>query len=95
MAAYVDSILQRPDSEVEGALPHCAVIFTHGMATKFLLRRIEMASPQVAWKRAIENTAITEVYYSVDPGPKGGWQVVRVNDSAHLEGWAHCAHNPA
>jgi hypothetical protein len=59
------------------------------MAIKYALRQIEMASPQAAWKKAIDNTSITEARYSTDPGPQGGWHVVRVNDSAHLEGWAH------
>jgi len=89
IAAYLDSILQRSDRELECAPPHCAIIFTHGMAIKYALRRIEMASPQAAWKKAIDNTSVTEARYSTDPGSQGGWHVVRVNDSAHLEGWAH------
>ena len=89
IAAYLDSVLQRSDRELECAPPHCAIIFTHGMAIKYALRQIEMASPQAAWKKAIDNTSITEARYSTDPGPQGGWHVVRVNDGAHLEGWAH------
>jgi len=32
----------------------------------------------------LDNTGITEVHYDVAPGSRGGWQLIRVNDHAHL-----------
>ena len=65
---------------------HTAVIFTHGVAIKFLLRRLAMGSPAAAWKQHVDNASITEVLYSPDEGARGGWSVVRVNDASHMEG---------
>ena len=36
-------------------------------------------------RKGCRNMSITEARYRPEPGEKGGWAVVRVNDAAHLD----------
>jgi probable phosphoglycerate mutase len=56
-----------------------AAIFTHGTATKCLLRKILEFNPKHIYRTYIDNTSITELKYDNE-----GWHLVRLNDINHL-----------
>eukprot|EP01018_Ginkgo_biloba_P035167 Gb_35154 [translate_table: standard] len=58
----------------------CVGIFTHGMAIKCLLRGLLGSSPLMTHRLCIDNTSMTVLWYSF----KTGWQIQRINDTAHL-----------
>ncbi len=62
----------------EGKSVTCG-IFTHGVATKCLLRGIMGFNPQITYKIVLNNTAITRLQYD-----HRGWHLLSVNDTAHL-----------
>lgn len=55
-------------------------IFTHGMAIKCLLTGLLGSSPLMTEKLCIDHSSVTVLCHS----SKMGWQVQRVNDTAHL-----------
>ena len=55
------------------------LVVSHGMAIKCLLRGILDFSPHHTYKTILDNTSITQLKYTMR-----GWQLMRVNDSAHL-----------
>ena len=106
MACYVrQTVLPRL---APGGAP--AVVVSHGMAIKCLLRCLLNSDPTMSRNISLANTAITELHFR--PGTGGGaeaaaaplppaaasgrpsssteaawggrWQIVRVNDTAHL-----------
>ena len=56
-------------------------VFSHGTAIKCLLRGLLDFNPKITYKMVLDNTSITRLKYS-----KGSWQVLTVNDAAHLLG---------
>ena len=91
VGAFVDALLEkekRPDEVVEahGAKPRIVAIFMHGLAIRCFLRRIMGGSTTASMHSQTDNTSITELEYRTGPHNLDGWQVVRTNDAAHLEG---------
>lgn len=56
-------------------------VFTHGMATKCLLRGIMEFTPKITYKIRIGNTSITRLKYD-----EFGWHLFSLNDVTHLYG---------
>ena len=57
-----------------------ALIVTHGMAIKCLLRGILESNPSMTYKININNTSITQLIHN-----HRGWNIERVNDVSHLQ----------
>lgn len=55
-------------------------VFSHGMAIKCLLRGILGSDPHMTHRLQIDNTSMTVLRHSTHHG----WQIQRVNDTAHL-----------
>ena len=60
--------------------PYSVAVFSHGMAIKCLLRGILGSDPRMTHRLTIDNTSMTVLRHSTYTG----WQVLRVNDTAHL-----------
>jgi len=65
-----------------------AIVFGHGLAIKCALRSILDSAPHMTRKIVLNNTSITEVFYTPEHkainADQAGWQVMRVNDTSHL-----------
>lgn len=64
-----------------------AIVVSHGMAQKCLLRGLLNSLPTMSRNIAMGNTSVTEVGFlpSADGGVSDGtWHILRVNDLAHL-----------
>lgn len=55
------------------------VIFSHGMTIKCLLHHIMGFDKHLTWRVSIDNTSVSRLYFGED-----GWQILSINDSAHL-----------
>lgn len=55
-------------------------IFSHGTAIKCLLRGVLESNPNMTHRFTIDNTSVTVLRHST----YSGWQIKRVNDTAHL-----------
>lgn len=60
-------------------------IFSHGVTTKCILRRILNSNPQLTYRICINNCSITRVKYA-HVGLHEGWSLIKVNDDVHLAG---------
>ena len=60
------------------------LVFSHGIAIRSFLRGVLRAGYDFVIQSSTDNTSITELIYSESPGPRGGWRLVRLNDTAHL-----------
>jgi broad specificity phosphatase PhoE len=60
--------------------PYLVAVFSHGMAIKCLLRGILGSDPRMTHRFTIDNTSMTVLRHSTHTG----WQLLRVNDTAHL-----------
>lgn len=92
VAAFVEGLLSSsfpegsPDGAAGGVRQTTVAVFMHGVAIKAFLRRAMGASSTFAVHSCCDNTSITELVYKTGYHNLHGWQVVRMNDSAHLEG---------
>lgn len=85
-AAFVDQLLAPPEGPAAAEVPaETVAIFTHGVAIRCFLRRVLGASTTAAMHCHTANTSIAELLYRTSGHNLDGWQVVRVNDAAHLE----------
>jgi hypothetical protein len=67
-----------------------ALVFTHGLAIKCLLRGILGSSPAMSRRFLLDNTAVTELGYQPE-GAEQGWHILRINDTQHLNAAAPLA----
>mmetsp|Transcript_8449 Transcript_8449/g.21132 ORF Transcript_8449/g.21132 Transcript_8449/m.21132 type:complete len:227 (-) Transcript_8449:277-957(-) len=79
MAAYIRACVL-PAIEAGGPP---ALVVTHGLAIKCFLRSVLNSSPAMSRHIHTDNTSVTEVAWSPD-ADDGGWEVRRVNYTAHL-----------
>mmetsp|Transcript_37447 Transcript_37447/g.83328 ORF Transcript_37447/g.83328 Transcript_37447/m.83328 type:complete len:229 (-) Transcript_37447:974-1660(-) len=79
MSTFIRDVVL-PNSTLDGPP---ALVFSHGLAIKCFLRGVLSSSAAMARKIAVGNTSITEVAW-VEAGGMSGWQLLRVNDRAHL-----------
>ena len=56
-------------------------LFSHGMTIRCLLHNIMGFDQSFISKISIENTSVTEVYFS----PLDGWKIIYINKCSHLE----------
>jgi len=87
VAEFVDSLLacrnniaQEPKPD---EIPKIA-IFMHGVAIRCYLRRILGGSTTAAIHLHSDNVSISELLYKATGKDTSGWNIVRVNDSFHL-----------
>ncbi|ERN06203.1 uncharacterized protein LOC18434394 [Amborella trichopoda] len=66
--------------EVESKSSYCIGVFSHGVAIKCLLTGLLGCSPVMAQRICIDDSSTTVIQHSL----KTGWQIKRVNDTAHL-----------
>lgn len=59
-------------------------VFGHGLSQKFFLRGVLSFAPDNSRKLSIDNVAITELKYEIKDGNRGGWSVIRINDTGHI-----------
>jgi len=62
------------------SIPYTVAVVSHGLAIKCLLRALTGSDPQFTNRWCIDNTSVTVVRHST----KKGWEIQRVNDTAHL-----------
>ncbi|MEM9936586.1 MAG: histidine phosphatase family protein [Bacteroidota bacterium] len=60
---------------------------SHGMTIRCIIRKVLDAGADMAFQTVIHNTSITQLHYG-----KRGWQLVRLNDFAHLHGTEYIGH---
>lgn len=54
-------------------------VFTHGLLTRCILRRILDSTPDMTYYLVTDNTSITRLVYL-----NGNWRLIKVNETAHL-----------
>ena len=85
MLDYLDAVVLPRGTWSPGQDPPVVLVFCHGLLIKAALRGIMGSSPHFTHRLETDNTAMTELRYYTKEGDFGGWHVVRMNDSLHLQ----------
>lgn len=86
MHSYMGSPSASPRGVSGRPRPLNIAVFSHGFAIRCLVRCLTRAHPELVTKAALSNTGICELVYNPAGDARGGWKLLRWNDSAHLEG---------
>jgi len=83
LSAFFEKLLPPQGAGAEQRFQKTVLVFTHGVAIKSFLRGVLGAKLNFAQTVQIDHTSVTELLYQPKPGCFGGWNLIRVNDSAH------------
>merc|ERR1719326_1961705 len=87
---FVDELLDSDadadtDADAAPAEERVVAVFSHGIAIRCFVRGLFGAEANFVVSSLTANTSITELRYRPRPlDNMGGWQLVRMNDAAHL-----------